>query len=394
MTNERFEYLDSVRGIACMIVFFGHVLIQCHPYLFPYADTKYSYENLWFYPPFGFLICGNAAVCLFFVLSGFVLSYRFLGSKEYGKIIESIIKRPARLAGVFFFTLAIGICVYHPTWDSFLVSFSGQFYPYIFALGKRFNGSLWTIEYEFYGSFLVFGLCLIMSNMNKKHRALLLIVCCLVFKNGYYFAFIAGILIADLYKNWHAGWFAKHKNTISWILLPVSIFFCSYPRFLDVNKRFMDDIEFIQSGYSMIGAIMMLIAIMSNIRINSVLNNKLCSFTGKISYSIYAVHFPLIILLSNVFPALSMLEFSAIIFPAVFIISYFTDKYIDKPCIHFSSWFAKGLIKEFQYFKTQYLIMIMPEPPEPPFPPVVPIYDAPPPPPPVFAIPLAPTKVE
>ena len=52
--NERKLFLDGVRGVAASVVFFGHLSL---------ALTN----AIWIFN-------GNAAVCIFFVLSGYVLS--------------------------------------------------------------------------------------------------------------------------------------------------------------------------------------------------------------------------------------------------------------------------------------------------------------------------------
>jgi hypothetical protein len=72
----RKPYLDGLRGVAALVVLFGHLLITLLPpviylgggvgaalYLIEIGKT-----------PLGMLWNGNAAVCVFFILSGYVLS--------------------------------------------------------------------------------------------------------------------------------------------------------------------------------------------------------------------------------------------------------------------------------------------------------------------------------
>ena len=107
--SKHFDYLDSVRGIACMIVLVMHFTETLYPGIC-FGTCKIesiNYYNLLYYTPLGIIIAGHSAVCLFFILSGFVLSYRFIGNCEIVKIAECIFKRPIRLFGMVYFSMII-----------------------------------------------------------------------------------------------------------------------------------------------------------------------------------------------------------------------------------------------------------------------------------------------
>lgn len=78
---KKFEYLDALRGLACLMVVFSH----CTLVFFPVIHSFETYENAdAFYvqyflnqSPFGVFWSGTAAVYIFFVLSGIVLSHSF-----------------------------------------------------------------------------------------------------------------------------------------------------------------------------------------------------------------------------------------------------------------------------------------------------------------------------
>jgi hypothetical protein len=68
VSTRRFDYLDSLRGLAAMAVVLSHVKqAYALPKTFAYFDRT----------PLGLFWDGSASVKLFFVLSGFVLSYNY-----------------------------------------------------------------------------------------------------------------------------------------------------------------------------------------------------------------------------------------------------------------------------------------------------------------------------
>ena len=108
MTRQ--THIDSLRGIAALIVIIVHYLAAFYPYTIFGAQESYqqhaAIESIAFLPPFGMIIGGHYAVCLFFILSGYVLSYCYLGEKtQKRKLIAAIIKRPIRLGGLVYFSI-------------------------------------------------------------------------------------------------------------------------------------------------------------------------------------------------------------------------------------------------------------------------------------------------
>lgn len=93
---------ESIRGLACMAVVFSHLSLTFYPYLHNFEKVKTSgsvFIDWLHHSPLGFLYSGTGAVFVFFVLSGFVLSYAIL-SKDNAviKIKSMTLKRYPRLA--------------------------------------------------------------------------------------------------------------------------------------------------------------------------------------------------------------------------------------------------------------------------------------------------------
>ena len=215
-----------MRGIAASLVAVTHFLAAFYPYsVFGSADgiqAHFRWETIVLIPPFSLLTAGHFAVCLFFVLSGYVLSVRFIGETgHFYRIIGAIIKRPVRLAGVLSFSLLSAGVLYQT--DSFYnvqaANLSGSNWFAAFwnneftfgELGKKllmgkagseYNPPLWTLKIELIGSFLVFGLLLLLNRLNLFVRCTVLIGVLIFLHGTFYDGFIWGMLLAETVKNY------------------------------------------------------------------------------------------------------------------------------------------------------------------------------------------------
>ena len=103
-SKNREEQLDGLRGIAALIVMNSHFICA----FFPYLNSKFfpeifgqSNSNSYLIkflqsPPVSIFFNGHAAVCVFFVLSGYVLAIPF-HQKNLEKLYLRILSRYLRL---------------------------------------------------------------------------------------------------------------------------------------------------------------------------------------------------------------------------------------------------------------------------------------------------------
>jgi peptidoglycan/LPS O-acetylase OafA/YrhL len=78
LSRHRFASLDGLRGVAALVVVFHHALLVVPSLVLPYAGDFSPVGGLpgWLlYSPLHLAWAGPEAVCVFFVLSGFVLAY-------------------------------------------------------------------------------------------------------------------------------------------------------------------------------------------------------------------------------------------------------------------------------------------------------------------------------
>ena len=351
-----------------MIVVFFHSLALMYPGL-PYGSSgKMDWlETLLMYPPFSLLIAGHAAVCLFFIHSGFVLSYKYVGNPECTlQVITAIIKRPFRLVGVILFA-TLPVFSFLLTKDFWVTRLWTDYDVYLkcfynvlmnpLTANMPNNPPIWTISTELWGSFLVFGACLLICNCNKISRFIFLLVLIFCLKNTFYFSFLLGMLLADFHKNWNVNNFIKYKNVISYIILIPALACCSYQIYLVQEKQYWTNISFIEGGYPMAGAMLLFVFVLCNDRIQKILTFKPLVFLGGISYSVYVLHW--LILKRYTSQIMNFMSLNNNLYVSFFltltistsiiiIAAWIVDKFVDKPCISLSGWFAKKVVSEIQ----------------------------------------------
>ncbi len=314
-----------MRGCAALIVVILHYFAAFYPWSIfgTQANADYqqhaAWENLAFIPPFGLPVAGHFAVCLFFILSGYVLSYSHLGQAERGpKLVAAIIKRPIRLGGLIWFTLILSAMIWYfghyynvpaaelssskPWFSGFWAGpFNARHWlttmlSATFSEGNLYNPPLWTIKTELYGSIMVYAFLLLAGNW--RYRMLLMLVLIVAFKTSLYQGFWLGLLAADMVK--HRTWLADKKGYVSWILLALFLYFVNFPRYVSDEFRASTIYHFwpsdakYEGGYPMLAAVLAFVLVLTSPSIKNWLRQPAWQFLGRISYALYLLHFLLI----------------------------------------------------------------------------------------------------
>ena len=318
---KKIQYLNGLRGVAAFEVVFHHFILAFYPALFsgPGIATHLaageevaasgSFLNL--------LWDGNFAVCIFFVLSGFVLSHKFFLRKEREIITASAVKRYFRLALPVAFSVLLayilmklslfyndpvatlsgsgwlsGFWNFQPNFlDSLKQAFIGSFFFSVFD----YNAILWTIACEFLGSFLVFGFLAIFGKAPKRFWAYAFLI--LVFFQTYYLAFILGMLLSDVIA--HRQMILRNSKTKKvWlsVLMAAGLFLGSFPIGRDPQGTayaFMD-MPWMTSAatfYHIVGAFFLMIVLLDSKKMQRFFSYKYFLFLGEISFAMYLLHF-------------------------------------------------------------------------------------------------------
>ena len=181
---------ESIRGLACLAVVFSHLAMSFFPYLHHFDATEIT-DLHWVYyvhhSPFGFLYSGDAAVFVFFVLSGYVLSYAILRKPEQFKsrLKSMMLKRYPRLmipaltsCLIIWATFSVihinsehvGMWLQAFATQNFSLKtaiYEGMIGAFLFS-ESNVNWVLWTMTIELIGSFALF---LLLFLYRWKHLA-------------------------------------------------------------------------------------------------------------------------------------------------------------------------------------------------------------------------------
>ena len=335
MIKEKIEAAEAIRGIACLFVVFSHLSLTFFPSMHRFFDeqtTTTNFELMMHHSPFAFWYSGTAAVYIFFVLSGYVLTYTIVNSRDPIKKIQAMsIKRYPRLmlpALASCILLWAAFSFYQPPMQH--ISSWGQeigHVPHIFdqgitaflfgdihqygALWTRsiallssfiaagFDGSirsffmgysdynwvLWTMRIELLGSFGLF-LLLYLRVKNPKFAWLIPIATIALCLNVDYLGYAAFLIGALFY-------FHKKKlaTVPAWICLLLGLYFAgvhntsaSYQIFYSVlGEQTYEILNFLAGP-------LIVIAIMWNTKLADTFSNRLTIFLGKISFAAYLNH--------------------------------------------------------------------------------------------------------
>jgi peptidoglycan/LPS O-acetylase OafA/YrhL len=376
---ERFMELEGLRGLAAIVVVIFHAILMFYPGIF-YGSEAYSppvvqnmrfEDNLYGNPVMG-LFTGSFSVAIFFVLSGFVLSVGFLKKRDTEIIRRLAIKRYARLmlpalVSILFCYIVIKVgfgaargetsIITHSNWlaglwlqiPSLLDAITQGVYG-VFADGtSTYNPVLWTIKYEFIGSFIVFGIALLFSA--SKYRWIVYLFLSLVFISTWYLGFVIGMALADAYVNYNK----RLRSIPAWVLgigLLVGVGLGAFPPTnLDgtVYKWIllpgMTQVQNI-SFYLTLAATLVILGVLLLPRMNSFFSQSKIAFLGKYTFALYLVHMPILFSLGttvfigvytgNNFHAAALVA-ATVAFLAIVPIAYLFERYVDAPSIRLST---------------------------------------------------------
>jgi peptidoglycan/LPS O-acetylase OafA/YrhL len=202
-------YMDGLRGVAAGVVVLHHFALAFHP------------EFVAAISPLTLLFAGHFAVCIFFCISGFVLSYKFFETGRGEVVTSGAVRRyfrlmPLVLTAVMISYLLLRFGLYHNfeaaaiTHSQWLTVSWNQPAPFFeavrtglyeaFATGNpvlldRYDNVLWTMNIEFIGSLLVFAVLGLFGKMERRWIVYLILV--VLLRHTYYLAFVLGQALCD-----------------------------------------------------------------------------------------------------------------------------------------------------------------------------------------------------
>ncbi|WP_162341286.1 acyltransferase family protein [Paenibacillus paridis] len=370
---QRYEELDSLRGLAALAVMVGHFLMVFTPIVQNTSGLGLlDYPlNLLKYTPLHAIWGGHEAVIMFFLLSGFVLSLPFFSDRQQN-YTKYVIKRICRIYIPFIVALFIAIALREILFVSKLTDLTTYYnnlwvappdmksiLHHLLFVGNynttRYDPILWTLVHEMRISLLFPFVMLAIVKGGWKIGLPLAIALSVgatvmldIFETRFmtnfivslHYAsfFIVGALLAK-YQGKLRAIFARMNSWWGALLLIVAL--CCYSfKWIGYGEDFHD--MFMPHGgdwMTALGASIFIIAALSSVRLSRQLQRRPLLFLGKISYSLYLYH--MIVLLSLIHLLNGEMDKTFIVviaFAASFGAGALSYYFVELPSIRLGKW--------------------------------------------------------
>ncbi len=368
--SRRVEYLDSIRGLAALFVLLSHTVLA--------FDWPATYGRICGWPFISILFDGKEAVCMFFVLSGYVLSKPYAGGAGNARprkifLPSFYLRRFTRIWLPWFFVFVLSILArkfwfWQPRTDPPITQWLDQLWHVPLTIGDFFRQCAfllhdstrqlltqdWSLGVELKGSFLI--PCFLFLLPRKRVPVLLALAVALpVFgRSGhYYVSFILGVLLAGhgeliVVRLARTGRFAR----VLWLVFGLSL----YQTFGLLLTHFHETRPLYKCGWivTSLGCALVLLAAASSQSIQKCLSRKPLVFLGRVSYSVYLLQFifilcllPPLVRLANGWglasrPGLFALTLLASVGATVGC-SAITYRFIEQPAINLGHWLTRKM---------------------------------------------------
>ena len=311
--SKRIEYLDSVRGLAALFVLLSHTAGA-----FAWPAT---YDAVLRWPFISILFEGKEAVCMFFVLSGYVLSKPYIGSPANAaprKIFlpTFYLRRFTRIWLPWFFVFVASIFAHEFLFRQQVTTppvsaWLNQFWQATLTVGDFFRQCAfllhdphrqllnqdWSLGVELKGSILIPLFLFLLRGKRIVFLIVLAVALPICVETGrYYVSFIIGVLLAR-YGEFAAVWLwqAGRLTKVLFLIGGLSL----YQTFGVVMFIFHETLPAYQCGWiaTSLGCALILVAIFGSKSLQQWLSRKPMIFLGRISYSVYLLQFIVILCL-------------------------------------------------------------------------------------------------
>ena len=324
--SKRLYYLDSVKYIFCLIIFWTHFTGVFWTMCEVKPDLKPGFQVL-FQPPLSILVDSNLALYGFCMLAGFLAAHKKI--KSFKELVIQLITRYVRFVIPFFFINLIAFVIYYTIGFPTVISgqllhnrWVGTYYNHAptlkelitasFTMSGELNGPLWMMKYIFFGTCFIFIYNFVRGLIekgasNRSGSAVMIydIACLLVLiysffhlpePNFFHFHLVLmGVVLMRVHE------LIKKDNDILFMIMAL------LPIFLDagglnrvvypfMNAHFPAISEYFKwSMYWVIGfSFFLILGIMHSPVLQKALEIKPLKILAPSNFSIYLIHFPLI----------------------------------------------------------------------------------------------------
>lgn len=322
MQTEKLEYLNGLKGMGCVFVFLTHFVFAFYYGMYHYEPESChlpgNFDIIIGKSPLNLLFNGNTAVRLFFVLSGYLLCRSFFLTGDRKRLAKSAGKRYFRLMpAVLAVNIAVCLCMQLGLYQNVQAAelagssewFAGfnAFEPSVLEMLKEsligcylfgtnyYNGVLWTLQFLFLGAYLDYVLAVLVSGKTWRW-AVYGILAILLVRTDFLSIFL-GYVLCDFM---HTGWKWRKKlcraKLLNWILFAAGLYFMCYPSAgFGYEGTIWGILPFVFVNYYHILGVLCFVTAVLNLEIlQQFFSRKAFLYLGRISYSLYLIHFPVI----------------------------------------------------------------------------------------------------
>ncbi len=323
MRHGKVQYLDGLRGIAAMQVVLLHFVTGFMP------STA---EHVW--PALHIVFDGHTAVYVFFLISGTVLTPSFARPGSFvGKLAKRIVRLGipvAAAAAIATVMLALlpsahrqAAVITHSTWlamdssgaptlghvareiglDSLLLGYReatlfGPIAPYLPPMERSLDAPFWSLHLELYGSLLVLGLVSLRAWSVAAHR-IAIVAAALAFATHPMFLFVLGHLLQPTTGPQSTRRDGKVLVGIVVLLLGIALCATKDWRIVEWLRQVLCRAELacapnLFQFQSQLGAIALYLGVLWCPLVWPILESRPCRYIGRLSFSIYLLHFPIL----------------------------------------------------------------------------------------------------
>lgn len=421
---------DGMRGISalCVVIYHSSLLWFTWDLHAPYMPGSYEILKL---PIIRLFISGPPHVAVFFIVSGYAISYKTLKLIHQGRFADvgstlasSFFRRHPRLfmpaAVVTFFSALMtqmgwydlqglpGVAI--PTREPpHAGSVRDQMVHFAFIeiwntdpIGQEharsgvprnvqnpYDANLWTLPIEFNSSMVIFMFLAAFSRVRNRVRMTVALALIIYFEYfwSYWalFLFLSGMLICDLHfeiddyrsqcaKNMMSGedadlpiWARVPQGIVSRIsrkiagsrllgrITGVSLFT------LALWLLSIPEVTYIDTLYTHLGAVILAFAVDNSSHLHIIFTNRISQYLGKISYSLYLIHGPLLWTLgstlgrrcvaftggeTNETYVLGIAIAAFLWWPVAIWVSDLTYRGVDMKCVQLARWAYEKLLRK------------------------------------------------
>ena len=369
MQTGKVQYLEGLRGIAAMQVVLLHFVTGFMPY---------TSEHAW--PPLRILFDGHTAVYVFFLISGAVLTPSFARPGAFAaKLLKRVLRLGIPVAAAAVIAMALIAAMPHahdsaaaltgskwlamdssgaPTFahlareigfNSLLLGYREAtlftpLSPLLPPMEQSLDAPFWSLHLELYGSVLL--LCLVsLRAYSKRIHAVAVLVCAAAFATHPMFLFVLGHLRGPL----PPGPPRKATVIIGGALLLLGLALSAIKNWTIVEwlRLLLSHTELFYAPnlyqfQSQLAAVALYFGVLYCAPVWPVLASAPCRHLGRLSFSIYLLHFPILFtIVSLAFTALPSIMFAFMLFlAATFLAAIVFERLADRPAIALSRWVA------------------------------------------------------